>query len=93
MKVFMGLDTVEFVLWSENEFEIEIPDEDAQNILTVGQFTTYIHHKLLDIHGSNATSEAEIFKRIKKFLVSEFKIAAEKINHSSNFVNDFGLDQ
>lgn len=89
----MGLDTVEFILWSEKEFEIEIPDSDAEKILTVGQFSTYVHHKLLDIHGSNATSEAEIFVRIKKFLVSEFKLASEEISHSSNFVKDLRLDQ
>ncbi len=89
----MGLDTVEFILWSEQAFEIEIPDRDAENILTVGQFSTYVHHKLIEIHGSNATSEAEIFERIKKFLVAEFKIAPEKISHSSNFVKDLRLDQ
>ncbi len=89
----MGLDTVEFILWSEREFEIEIPVGDAEHILTVGQFSTYVHHKLLDIHGANATSEAEIFERITKFLVSEFKIAAEKINRTSHFVKDLRLDQ
>ena len=89
----MGLDAVEFILWSEKEFAIEIPDRDAQNILTVGQFSTYVHHKLLDIHGSNATSEAEVFERIKKFLFSEFRIAPESISRSSYFVKDLRLDQ
>jgi len=89
----MGLDTVEFILWSEMEFEIEIPESDAQNIFTVGQFSTYVHHKLLDIVGSNAISEAEIFERIRKFLVSEFSIAPDKITHSSMFIKDLGLDQ
>ena len=73
--------------------EIEIPHSDAEKILTVGEFSTYVHHKLLDIHGSNATSEAEIFERIKKFLASEFKLASEKISRSSNLVKDLRLDQ
>lgn len=89
----MGLDTIEFILWSEKEFEIEIPDSDAENIITVGQFSTYVHNRLLDIQGSNASSEADIFERIKKFLVSDFKIAAEKIKRNSNFVKDLGLDR
>jgi acyl carrier protein len=80
-------------LWDGKEFEIEIPDRDAQNILTVDQFPTYVHHKLLDIHGSNATSVAEIFERIKKFLVSEVKIAPEKISRSSYFAKELRLDQ
>jgi acyl carrier protein len=89
----MGLDTVEFILWSEKEFEIEILDSDAEKFFTVGQFSIFVHYKLLDAHGSNAISEAEIFERIKKYLVSEFKISPERISHSSNFVKDLRLDQ
>jgi acyl carrier protein len=89
----MGLDTVEFVLWSEEEFHIEIPDSDAQDIFTVGQFSTYVHLKLLDLQGSSATSEADIFERIKNFLVSEFNIAPDKIDRNSHFVKDLRLDQ
>lgn len=89
----MGLDTVEFILWAEKEFEIEIPDGDAENILTVGQFSTYVHHRLLDIQGSNTIAETEIFERIKRFLVSEFRIAPDKIDRNSYFVKDLRLDQ
>jgi len=89
----MGLDTIEFILWSEKEFEIEIPDSDAENIFTVGQFSTHLHNSLLDIHGINAPTEADIFERIKKFLVGEFKIAAEKIKRNSNFVKVLRLDR
>ena len=37
-----SLDTVELVMALEEEFEIEIPDEDAENLMTVGQLETYI---------------------------------------------------
>lgn len=93
MKVTMGLDTVELILWSEQEFELEIPDSDTVNLFTVGLFSTYIHDKLFDLHGSKASSEAEIFARIKKFLVAELKIAPEKISRSSTFIKGLGLDQ
>lgn len=41
-----SLDIVELVMAMEEEFEIEIPDEEAENIKTVGDATKYINqHK------------------------------------------------
>ena len=37
-----SLDTVELVMALEEEFEIEIPDEDAEKITTVSQAISYI---------------------------------------------------
>ncbi len=37
-----SLDTVELVMALEEEFDIEIPDEDAEKITTVGQAIEYI---------------------------------------------------
>ncbi len=37
-----SLDTVELVMALEEEFGIEIPDEDAEKISTVGDAITYI---------------------------------------------------
>jgi len=37
-----SLDTVELVMAFEEEFGIEIPDEDAEKILTIGDAVTYI---------------------------------------------------
>ncbi|HRK22534.1 MAG TPA: acyl carrier protein [Fimbriimonadaceae bacterium] len=41
-----SLDTVELVMALEEEFEIEIPDEDAEKILTVGKALDYIKEKV-----------------------------------------------
>jgi len=41
-----SLDTVEVVMALEEEFGIEIPDEDAEKITTVGQSVKYIEDKL-----------------------------------------------
>ncbi|TLY15525.1 MAG: acyl carrier protein [Nitrospirae bacterium] len=41
-----SLDTVELVMAFEEEFEIEIPDEDAEKILTVGRAMEYIKEKV-----------------------------------------------
>ena len=37
-----SLDTVELVMLIEKEFNIEIPDEDAEKIATVGDAISYI---------------------------------------------------
>ena len=38
-----SLDTVELIMEFEEEFGIEIPDEDAENITTVGSAVDYIN--------------------------------------------------
>lgn len=37
-----SLDLVDLVMELENEFDVEIPDEDIQNIKTVGDIVSYI---------------------------------------------------
>ena len=41
-----SLDTVELVMAFEEDFEIEIPDEDAEKILTVAGAIDYIKEKM-----------------------------------------------
>lgn len=41
-----SLDTVELVMEFEDEFGINIPDEDAEKIMTVGDAVKYIQEKL-----------------------------------------------
>ena len=43
-----SLDTVELIMQFEEEFNIEIPDEDAETIVTVGKAVDYISSKLSD---------------------------------------------
>ncbi len=41
-----SLDTVELVMAFEKEFEIDIPDEDAEKLRTVGDALKYLHEKI-----------------------------------------------
>ena len=41
-----SLDTVELVMELEDEFEVSIPDEEAEKIQTVGAAVDYIQSKL-----------------------------------------------
>jgi acyl carrier protein len=40
-----SLDTVELVMAFEEEFDIEIPDEDAEKLTTVGEAIVYLKGK------------------------------------------------
>ena len=41
-----SLDTVELIMQFEEEFGIEIPDDEAEGLLSVGQAIDYITNKL-----------------------------------------------
>lgn len=41
-----SLDTVELIMEFEKEFDISIPDEDAENIATVGDAIAYLKGKI-----------------------------------------------
>ncbi|CAN5372828.1 acyl carrier protein [soil metagenome] len=40
-----SLDTVELIMEFEKEFDVSIPDEDAENIATVGDAVKYLQQK------------------------------------------------
>ncbi|OGU01597.1 MAG: acyl carrier protein [Gemmatimonadetes bacterium RBG_16_66_8] len=40
-----SLDTVELVMAFEKEFDIDIPDEEAEKLRTVGDAMKYLHEK------------------------------------------------
>ncbi len=47
-----SLDTVELVMALEEEFGIEMPDEDAEKMVTVGDAVRYIDEKASDQAGA-----------------------------------------
>ena len=48
-----SLDTVELVMALEEEFETEIPDEDAESIATVKQVIDYIKNQIANTSDSD----------------------------------------
>ncbi len=41
-----SLDTVELVMAFEKEFDLDIPDEEAEKLRTVGDALTYLHARM-----------------------------------------------
>jgi acyl carrier protein len=60
-----SLDTVELVMALEEEFDVEIPDEDAEKIISVGDAINYIKEKIkgesekASVEASNENSEED----------------------------------
>ena len=50
-----SLDTVELVMALEEEFGIEIPDEDAEKMTNVGEAIKYIDEKAKSKEGSSSS--------------------------------------
>lgn len=46
-----SLDTVEVVMMIEDKFDISVPDEEANNLLTVRAVVDYVEKKLADNSG------------------------------------------
>ena len=44
---FDSLDNVEMIMDVENEFDIVIPDEDAEKLDTVGELVSYLEGKII----------------------------------------------
>lgn len=86
----MGLDTVEIVLWAENRFGVEMPDDEVGNISTVGEFANYIANKVNTSKCSNI-SYKDIMPDLLDVLESEYDVPREKVTLNSRFVQDLGF--
>ena len=87
----MGLETVEIVLWAEEEFKIDIPDSEARNIMTIGEFVSYLRTKTIAIHGTEAQTETAIFEKLANLLEHRYGVARERIRPEVTFYKDLGL--
>jgi acyl carrier protein len=54
-----SLDTVELVMALEEEFNLEIPDEEAEKIATVGDAITYIEKGLAKVENAPVADEED----------------------------------
>ena len=86
----MGLDLVELVIETEERFDIEIDDEDAQYLGTVGELARYVSDKTLGQEKEYSYEEAT--RIVIEMLVKNYGIPEGKANSTSHFVDDLRLD-
>ena len=85
----MGLDTVEFLLYAEKEFDIKISDTEAGKVATMVEFSRLCHSKLKP---NNAMDEVQVFAKLKQILHKHFLSADTEIKREDLIVKDLGLD-
>lgn len=67
----MGLDGVEFIMAVEEAFQIAIPDEDAERMLTPGDVVTYVFGRVGSEWGDGCT-EQRAFYRLRRASMKVF---------------------
>lgn len=90
----MGLESVELVMAIEEEFDINIPDEEAGNLDTVGKLYQYILD-ILRLNQSGSASdidESDVWERMKEVITSQLGVEPEQVTEDANFVTDLGID-
>ena len=85
----MGIEIVELTMQLEEEFEINIPDEDSYSFKTVGDITNYLSSRK---YPDQEYSEEKVFKILQNILMKRFNIPKDDIKRKADLFNDIGLD-
>ncbi|REJ75259.1 MAG: hypothetical protein DWQ47_07160 [Acidobacteria bacterium] len=82
----MGLDLVEIVMRTEEEFDIEISDPEAEAIKTPGELINFVKTRPEVVR--QELKEEEIRNRIWSILEDELGIKREEWTDNSRFIED-----
>ena len=80
----MGLDGVELVMEIEDVFEICIPDQDAENMITPGAVVEYVYARV-GSEGTSACLEQRAFYRLRRACVTTFESPRRAVNPSTRW--------
>jgi acyl carrier protein len=87
----MGLDAVELVMRTEDEFGIQISDSDAEKIITVGDLADCVQRSVA-LKMRQPPKTEEIWLRVQLIVVEELGVKPEKVTRQAQFVRDLGID-
>jgi len=84
----MGLETVELVMAIEDEFQIDIPNEDALHLITVGDIYLYLIAKL----NVQPDDQPQIWEKLKLILIKQLGVKPEQVTKEAAIVQDLSVD-
>ena len=86
----MGLDTVELVMAFEEAFAIDIPNEAAEKLQTVGDVTDYVFATLAAQGRPRNREEVAVIVRV--ITCEQAGTTLDKLTDATSFINDLGMD-
>ena len=86
----MGLETVELILAVEEHFAIEIPDADAEKLLTVGELHQFVVHTLSGM-GRPCVPET-VYEELKLLILEHLGVQPDEVVPQARFVQDLKAD-
>jgi len=88
----VGLEIVEFYLDVEEAFNIEIPDEDAEHLATVGQVYVHVLQRLgvdpddpEDAPNAAGWTPLKVWDRLRDVITDGFDVRPEQVTFDARF--------
>lgn len=91
----MGLDSVELVMVVEREFDLEIPDDAASEMFTVGHMYEFVRGRLEERarqSGGAPLDESQLWDRLLDIIVEETGVERHKLVRTARFRADLGVN-
>jgi acyl carrier protein len=87
----VGLDSVELVMAVEEQYDLSIPDGDAEKITTVGQLHDYVV-AALERKGRKDIDREAIFSELRKIICQQLSVKPSEVVREARFVKDLHMD-
>ena len=87
----MGLDTVELVMAIEEGFGLEIPNEKAATLTTVGDMHAYLVSELARL-GRPDRDDVRVYEKMRDIICLQTGVKPDEVVPKASFVEDLRLD-
>ncbi len=85
----MGLDSVELVMAFEDFFEIDIPNEVAAALQTIGDVTSYVCARLAA--DGRSCDRQDVLAMVCVITCDQCGTTLDRLTEQTSFVNDLGI--
>lgn len=90
----MGLDSLELILAIEKKFDLEIPDADAREMITVGDMYDFVHRALVrraQVTRGPDPDEERLWNDVLDIIVEEIGTERRRLVRGARFIGDLGV--